>query len=133
MVSVDGATATALTSGTRLTTDGLYAITITGVGTYTESYTFRIGDEPITSCPTGQELVGGACQAITCPVGKELEGNDCVTITCDDGYELDGSDCVVVPVEKKTGCFGTVNFASPIIVILSALGAGFFFLFRKTK
>jgi hypothetical protein len=127
-ISVDGAAATALTSGARLSDDGLYVITITGAGDYEEVVTFRIGEEPITSCPTGQELVDGACQAITCPVGQELDGNDCNDIVCEDGFELDGNDCVE---EEKTGCFGTIGFRSGFLFAIAALGGAVVLFIRK--
>jgi hypothetical protein len=148
-ISKDGETATTLASGTRISEDGLYVITITGEGTYEEVITFRIGEEPITECPVGQELVDGECVAITCPTGQELEGNDCVAITCptgqelegndcvaivcDDGFELDGNDCVEIPEEEEedTGCFGSLNLTNILFPTFMAFGAMVVLLKRR--
>ena len=146
-ISVDGGTATVLTSGTRISEDGLYVITISGEGTYEEVITFRIGEEPITECPVGQELVDGACEpivcptgqeldgndcvAITCPTGQELDGNDCIDIVCESGFELDGDDCVEIPEKDKTGCFGTLNLTNTLFPIFMALGGMIVLLKRK--
>lgn len=54
---------------------------------------------PVTTCPEGQELVGGACQAIvptTCPEGQELVDGACQAIvpeTCPEGQELVDGAC----------------------------------------
>jgi hypothetical protein len=62
-ISKDGGSATSFTSGTKVEGDGLYVITISGEGTYEETYTFRIGEEeePPLECPDGQIIEDGVC------------------------------------------------------------------------
>jgi hypothetical protein len=59
-ISVNGEDATAFTSGTKVEEDGLYVIVVSGNGNYEETYTFRIGEEPL-ECPDGQVVQDGEC------------------------------------------------------------------------
>ena len=74
----------------------------------TQNVTVRVKE--ITSCPTGQRLVGGECVTITCPDGEILRGNDCVCPegqirgtsgkcrpeSCPTGQRLVGDECVAI-------------------------------------
>ena len=51
---------------------------------------------PITSCPTGQLLLGNQCVGISCPFGQQLQGNQCVAISCPIGQQLQGNQCVAI-------------------------------------
>ena len=64
-------------------------------------------------CPTGQQLVGYACQPITCPTGQRLVGNFCEPIICPTGQRLIGNLCE--PITCPTGQRLVGNLCEPII------------------
>jgi hypothetical protein len=67
----------------------------------------------VVTCPTGQELVGNTCQPITCPTGQQLVGNTCQAITCPTGQQLVGNTCQAITCPTGQQLVG--NLCQPII------------------